>query len=669
MARVAVYRLVAVSLFIGSQVLFLMTDKTNHGPDGHGPHPAQAISPLSPSPSGTTSVGGQLTDSQNRIDAPRTDRSESRTSRTGPSGEPVPADAVPRTDVPRILVADENPDTRAQIQQLLEPYYEVIAVADGQAALDLFYQRPPDLVLSDITLPRLDGIQLLRTLKSRPDIGPVPVVLLSDKPVEEIGIDVSAIGADDVLIKPALADELLTRVRAQLEQARVRRQADDNLRAIVAQAPFAIGVLRGADFVVEMANEQQLSMWGRSAEQMLNKPFFEAVPEAVGQGFDVYLNTVLTMGETVSFSELVVVFPTPDGLNRKAYVNCTLQPLREPNGVVSRVMAVSSDVTETVLARRVISDNANRLQALFEQAPVAVAIVGPGPDLVFELANPSYCQIAGRTVDQLVGKPLLVTMPELIGKGFDTLLVQVMATGVPYANREAPVELMRNGKLAFGYFDFVYQPRREDDGRITGVIAIATDITETVQARQRVEANERLLNAMIRQTPLGVAIYRAPDSVVELSNPVMSQILGRTAEEVLNKSLFETSPELIGQGFEEILAEVYRTGIPFEGRELPATLNRNGQMETAYFDFIYEPLIETHGNIERVMVVSTDVTATRKARLAIERANARLRDFFEQAPVAIGILRGPEFVVEMANPGICEFWNRPLDQQIGRAHV
>ena len=547
------------------------------------------------------------------------------------AGMDSPRTNFPRTDVPRILVADENADVRTQIQRLLEPYYEVITVADGQAALDAFYQRPPDLVLSDIALSRLDGIELLRTLKSRLGAVSVPVVLLADQPIEEIGIDVSAIGADDYLIKPSVADELLIRVQKQLDQVRVRRQADIDLRTIIAHAPFAISVLRGANFVVEMANEWQLTMWGRSAEQVLNKPFFEAFPEAGKQDFEDYLTTVLTTGETATFSELPVTFSTSNGPNRTAYFSCAIQPLRDASGGIYGVMTVASDVTEIVLARQMVADNANRLQALFEQAPVGVVAMGPGPDLIIEMANLFYCELVGRTADELIGKPMMVAMPELAGQGFDFLLLKVMETGTPYVSRETPVQLVRDGQPETVYVDFVYQPRREADryaeaGKITGVVVIVTDITQAVRMRQRVEANERTLNAMIRQTPLGVAILRRPNFVIERANPAVCRMWDRTLEQATGRPLFEVLPETAGQGFEELLTGVYESGIAFEGRELPATIERNGRLEIIYFDFVYEPLLEVDGTIERIMVVGTDATESRKARLIIEESEAHYRE-------------------------------------------
>lgn len=409
-------------------------------------------------------------------------------------------------------------------------------------------------------------------------------------------------------------------------------QAGTDPQSIVTQAPVAMAVLRGPQFVVELVTPAMCEIWGRSVNQLLGRPVFEVLTEAVGQGFEELLTGVLQTGISFTVQELTVRLMR-DGKPQPVVVNLVYKLLNDGlmKGLLPAVIVVASDVTESVQARQQAEDVANRLQTLFEQAPVGVAIVGPGPDLVFELVNPFYCQLVGRTADQLVGKPLMQALPELTGQVFYDLVMNVIRTGVPYISRETPIDLIRNGQLETMYVDFVYQPRREADGsadagHISGVVGIVTDITQAVRARQRVEANERMLNAMIRQTPLGVAIFRRPDFVIERANPALCRIWGRTPEQVVGKPLFEALPEAAGQGFEELLASVYESGIPFEGHEVPATIERDGRLETVYFNFVYEPLRETDGSIERVMVVATDATESRQARLTIEESEALCRE-------------------------------------------
>lgn len=143
---------------------------------------------------------------------------------------------VPATDAPsgdtgpkrgaaaaRVLLVDDSVELRSYIGELLAPHYEVEAVPDGLAALEAIRDRLPDLVLSDIMMPRLDGFGLLRQLRADPLTKAIPVILLSARAGEDASIDGLEIGADDYLMKPFSARELLARVRAHLEINRSRR--------------------------------------------------------------------------------------------------------------------------------------------------------------------------------------------------------------------------------------------------------------------------------------------------------------------------------------------------------------------------------------------------------------------------------------------------------------
>lgn len=124
----------------------------------------------------------------------------------------------------RILLADDNPDMREYVRRLLAPLYEVEAVEDGQAALEAAWRRRPDLVLSDIMMPRLDGISLLNALRSDEDLRGLPVIFLSARAGEEARVEGLQIGADDYLVKPFSARELLARVAANLELSATRSE-------------------------------------------------------------------------------------------------------------------------------------------------------------------------------------------------------------------------------------------------------------------------------------------------------------------------------------------------------------------------------------------------------------------------------------------------------------
>ena len=130
----------------------------------------------------------------------------------------------------RILVVDDNSDMRSYVQRLLGTRWEVDVAEDGQSALESIRKRKPDLMLSDVMMPRLDGFGLIRELRADPALRDLPVILLSARAGEDARIDGLQGGADDYLTKPFSARELIARVTANLAMARLRREATLELR-------------------------------------------------------------------------------------------------------------------------------------------------------------------------------------------------------------------------------------------------------------------------------------------------------------------------------------------------------------------------------------------------------------------------------------------------------
>jgi CheY-like chemotaxis protein len=148
-------------------------------------------------------------------------------------GLPVPERRLTRqeeTARPRVLVADDNADMRQYLARLLAGRYHVEAVPNGEAALAAARQKPPDLVLSDVMMPGLDGFGLLRELRADPGSRDVPVIMLSARAGEESRIDGMDAGADDYLVKPFSARELLACVSARLQISQMRRQTAEHFR-------------------------------------------------------------------------------------------------------------------------------------------------------------------------------------------------------------------------------------------------------------------------------------------------------------------------------------------------------------------------------------------------------------------------------------------------------
>ncbi|HEU5460169.1 MAG TPA: response regulator, partial [Pyrinomonadaceae bacterium] len=166
----------------------------------------------------------------------------------------------------RILLADDNADMRDYLRRLLASRYDVEAVADGEAALGLMHYRDFDLVLSDVMMPKLDGFGLLKALRGDERTQTIPIILLSARAGEESRVEGMGAGADDYLVKPFSARELLARVEAHLNLQRVRREAEQTLMEMMEREQKA----RASAEVANRVKDDFLAMLSHELRTPLN---------------------------------------------------------------------------------------------------------------------------------------------------------------------------------------------------------------------------------------------------------------------------------------------------------------------------------------------------------------------------------------------------------------
>jgi len=184
-------------------------------------------------------------------------------------------------------------------------------------------------------------------------------------------------------------------------------------------------------------------------------------------------------------------------------------PVLDEYEKVSYLIHSPANVTELIKLREkeiasveAIKNHRQQLYSTFMQAPVGIAILR-GAEYVVDLINPTLCEIYTRTVEEMLGKSIFDVLVHIRGQGFDRLLDDVRLTGVPFKGQAYPATLLRNGKLETVYFDFVYEPYREIDGTISGVIAVATEVTEQVTAKQLIEEAEERARLAVDAVGLG----------------------------------------------------------------------------------------------------------------------------------------------------------------------
>lgn len=154
------------------------------------------------------------------------------------------------------------------------------------------------------------------------------------------------------------------------EQVRIRteiEQREGNLRNMVLQAPVAMCILRGPRFVIDIANRPMFELWGRSDEQALHKPMFEALPEAANQGYEHLLEKVFRNGEGFSANELPVTLPRGERLET-IFINLVLEPIKDTDDAVTGVLGMATDITGQVRARKRVEEAEERIRLSLEAA-------------------------------------------------------------------------------------------------------------------------------------------------------------------------------------------------------------------------------------------------------------------------------------------------------------
>lgn len=216
----------------------------------------------------------------------------------------------------RVLIADDNADLRMYLKRLLEDAYEVTAVQNGAEAFGAIRRRKPDLVLSDVMMPVMDGLELVKAIRSNPDLALLPILLLSARAGEEAQLEGLGTGADDYLIKPFSSRELLARVSSALKIAELRseserliREREEALREVLERTSDAVFVLN-SDWKFTYLNPHAISLIA-AGRDLKGKGIWDEFPDATERTFYREYRKAMEERVPVRFQEYY-----PEPLNR-----------------------------------------------------------------------------------------------------------------------------------------------------------------------------------------------------------------------------------------------------------------------------------------------------------------------------------------------------------------
>ncbi len=286
--------------------------------------------------------------------------------------------------------------------------------------------------------------------------------------------------------------------------------------------------------------------------------------------------------------------------------------------------------------------NAIGYREIFENSPTAMLIIATDAPVYTMLdVNTAYLKATNSTREALVGKSVFEVFPgnptDEESKNIERTYYsfeQAILTKKPHtmSNYRYDIPIPGTDQFEERYWTTTNTPVLDEQGQVKYFIHSPQNVTELYKLAQREEAGIQALSkqrqqlySTFMQAPVGIAIFRGPDYIVDLINPPLCEVYGKTAEEMLGKSVFETLHHAKGMGFEELIDNVRLTGIPFKGQGIAAPLERNGVVETVYLDIVYEPFREDDGTISGVIAIAIEVTEQVMAKRQIEEAEERAR--------------------------------------------
>jgi PAS domain S-box-containing protein len=212
------------------------------------------------------------------------------------------------------------------------------------------------------------------------------------------------------------------------------------------------------------------------------------------------------------------------------------------------------------------------------------------------------------------------------------------------------------------HYSFAYIPVAAEPAQAAGVM-VMPEVNRQQPGKVIGEIPREYLNDLM-QAPVAMCIFRGEQHIVEVANQLMLDVWGKSAAEIMDKPVFEGLPEAKGQGLEQIIDEVFATGIQFSAHERPVYLPRNGSVELTYINFVYQPVRSTAGEITGIVAIASDVTQQVLAQRKIEQSEKRFREVADCAPVLIW-MAGTDKLCNFFNKAWLDFTGRTMQQEYG----
>ncbi|NPC52137.1 PAS domain S-box protein [Corallococcus sp. AB032C] len=428
---------------------------------------------------------------------------------------PVP-EAPPGVVRGHVLVADDNADMRDYVRRSLEGRFQVTTVADGNAALELARRHPPDVVLSDVMMPGLDGFGLLRALKSDPRTAHVPVILLSARAGEEAKVEGLTAGADDYLVKPFGVRELVARLEGTVNAARARAQREELLQALkLSETRYRLATRATKDAVWDLDLSTQQLTWSEGVHTLFGYPLDAVPPE-----LDWWTDAVHPEDRAQAVESLHAIVDSPGGSDwraeyrfRKAdgtyaQVEDRGWVVRDATGTAIRMVGAMQDVTLRKAAADALRRSEEEFRTLAEALPEAVFVTAPDGSVVY--VNGVLTEETGVSAETLLdrGYRHVIHPDDLASSG------QAWVEALTRGDRYQAEHRVRYRDGLYRWHLVRAMSVKDAEGRVIKWVGTSMDVHELRQAQAQQQQR-----ADFEQQLIGIVSH-------DLRNPVSAILLG-----------------------------------------------------------------------------------------------------------------------------------------------
>ncbi|TMI92140.1 MAG: PAS domain S-box protein [Bacteroidetes bacterium] len=442
--------------------------------------------------------------------------------------------------------------------------------------------------------------------------------------------------------------------------------AEQLIKNLFMQAPFAIQIVRGPDFIYELANKRSLEIMGRPAHEVIGRRALDVVPEIKDTLYRL-LQQVYTTGERYLAEEEAVTY-WRNGEKVDIFAKFLYEPLRDEHGKITGIIITGDDITAQVLARKKIEEGSKQLQSIKEQLEITFRNI-PGGIYQFngngklEYVNKKGAELMGyNSVEEVMAEPDMQQLKDHVNK---TFIISDEAGQVVSQEKGSVYQAITTGKKAETVTQFVNKktnqsfwiisnstPVYNDDGSLGFVLTTATDITPQKLAEQKIRESERQMKSAKEQLeqsfeniPAGIflisknrEILFVNDSAAVMSGYASAQEMMRVKDPKLVAARIVDRYEMYDEQGNPVTIDKTPPSLALQDGQRHETVLevRDKKEQTSYWVLAKaSPLFEADGKLSMVLAVSTNITTQKKAEQAVRQSEQRFRFLFDSNVLAV----------------------------------